>query len=93
MSLIDTATKTISIYASSTHADYFEVEMPYWIYLYPRDSTSFNIKVCNYLHYAKTFEIYVRAIKVKDGKRRKSPYPSRKVIRLKASYRKFAVNS
>lgn len=88
---VDSGKHTINIHSSRTHDDFFETELPYWIYLYPNDSTSFNIRNCNNLNYTKTFEIYLRALMIKNGKRRKSPYPSRRVYKMKAGYRKFAV--
>lgn len=89
MGFVDTVKKLTHIYIGTTLNDYQEVEMPHWIYLYPGDSTSFNIKLCKYLDYEKEVIISYRAFQTKYTTGNKPRISNKRVYKTARVYKKF----
>ncbi len=89
MGFVDTVNKLTHIYIGTTRNDYQEVEMPYWIYLHPGDSTSFNIKLCKYLDYDKEVLISYRAFHAKYTTGKRPRVSNRRVYKKAIVYKKY----
>jgi len=87
MTDVDSINKRILIHTSYTPDDFFEIEMPIWLYIFPGKTQSFLIAKNKNSNYSVTVEAGVRAMKI--NKKIHRIRSKRKVYKIKMRYMLF----